>query len=159
VVAYCRSFVLSNVRKPLTDHIEIPPEMLLTHELVRAFRNATIAHSQSDLAVTYPRGFLDPTTLEVQFVSGSTIVNTLPLSVAEEFRTLIETLQQLLDESIHPIRTRLETDLRTTDLDQLLAASRPSAIHKLARDFNPRTRRKPYPNSHTLYWDSEDPFR
>jgi hypothetical protein len=31
-VAYCRCFVHSNVRKPITEHIEIPPELLRTHE-------------------------------------------------------------------------------------------------------------------------------
>jgi len=55
VVAYCRAILHSNVRGPLTDHIEVPTELMEIHHQVKTFRNATIAHSQSELSVTYPR--------------------------------------------------------------------------------------------------------
>lgn len=157
VVAYCRCFGLSDVRKPITEHIEIPQDLLRTHEQVRTFRNATIAHSQSDLAVTYPVALLEPTTLELRYVSGTTISTTLPSSVANEFRDLIDALQELLDEAIDPIRARLEAGLRNADRDELLSASRPDVVEKLARDFNPRTKRKLYPDGHTVYWDLDNP--
>ena len=54
VVAYCRTILPSNVRRPLTEHVRVPTELAQVHEQVRTFRNATIAHSQSELSVTYP---------------------------------------------------------------------------------------------------------
>ena len=58
-VSYCRCFLHSNVRTPLGDYIDMPPELMRTHERIKAFRNQTIAHSQSELAVTYPVGVFD----------------------------------------------------------------------------------------------------
>lgn len=52
VVAYCRTILRSNVRGRITDHIDIPAELIGIHEQVKTFRNATIAHSQSELSVT-----------------------------------------------------------------------------------------------------------
>jgi hypothetical protein len=62
VVAYCRTVMPSNVRGPLTDYISIPDGLRDVHDQVRSFRNGTIAHSQSDLSVTYPVGVLDSLT-------------------------------------------------------------------------------------------------
>ena len=52
VVAYCRTILRSNVRGRITDHIDIPAELIGIHEQVKTFRNATIAHPQSELSVT-----------------------------------------------------------------------------------------------------------
>src|SRR5665647_2700324 len=76
VVAYCRAILHSNVRGRLTDHIEVPAELMEIHNQVKTFRNATIAHSQSELSVTYPVGVLDAQTLEVRFVAGATVIST-----------------------------------------------------------------------------------
>lgn len=155
VMAYCRCFVPSNVRRAITDSIEIPQEQLPLHKQVMSFRNATIAHSQSDLATTYPLAVLDPTTFEVLFVSGATVASTLPHSVVEEFRSLVEGLVQLLDDVIDPIRTRLEDGLRKVTPEELLAAAKPVATQAWAEEFNARTKRAPYPDAHPIYWDGE----
>lgn len=151
-VAYCRCFLHSNVRTPLGDHIDIPPGMIGTHESIKAFRNQTIAHSQSELTVTYPVGFLAAKTKDVQYVSALTVASTLPDSIAEDFARLIEVVLDLLDEVLDPIRGRLEQLLRTADPETLVAAA-PRGIDKMAFDFQPRSKRARYPTRHTLYWD------
>jgi hypothetical protein len=126
------------------------------HNQVKTFRNATIAHSQSDLSVTYPVGVLDAETFEVRHVAGATMTSTLPWLVVETFLTLVETMEELLDEAIEQVRTRLEGQLRRTDPRILAAVAPPEVIEKLAVDFNPRTKRPPYPTSHTIYWEPRD---
>ena len=44
---------------------------------------------------------------------------------------------------------------RRTDTRILAAGARPKVLEKFAGEFNPRTRRPPYPTSHTLYWERE----
>lgn len=153
VVAYCRTTLHSNVRRSLRDHVPIPDDLLDTHEQVRIFRNATIAHSQSELAVTYPIGRLDPRTREVDFVSAVTMTNPLPTTVARRFDALIETMIDLLDEAIDPIRARLEDGLRRADPDVLLAGPRPKVFERSAEEFDARSTRNPYPTRQTMYWD------
>ncbi|EWS99768.1 hypothetical protein N865_20855 [Intrasporangium oryzae NRRL B-24470] len=153
VIAYCRTFLHSNVRRPLTEHVRVPPELEQVHEQVRTFRNATIAHSQSELSVTYPLGFLDPATLELAHLSGVTISSTLPEHVMDRFRRLVDVMTEQLDVVIEPVRARLEYRLRKTDPHLLLAGPRPELPAKFAEDFNPRSKRAPYPTGQTLYWN------
>jgi hypothetical protein len=154
VGSYCRCFLHSNVRTPLGDYIDIPPGMIGTHERIKAFRNQTIAHSQSQLAVTYPVGVLDAKTMELQYVSALTVASTLPDSVAEGFAKLINAVWDLLDEVLDPVRGRLEQVLRTADREALVSAA-PRAIDKMADNFEPRSKRARYPTEHTLYWNRE----
>lgn len=156
VVAYCRTILHSNVRGRLTDYIDVPAELMETHNQVKTFRNATIAHSQSDLSVTYPVGVLDARTLEVRFVAGATVISPLPWLVVQKFRTLVAAMEELLDEAILPVRVRLEHQLRRTDPKILAAGARPKVLERFAGEFNPRTKRPPYPTSHTVYWEQED---
>ena len=53
-VAYCRSFVTSSVRgtRSLNSHLAIPAKFAALHQTLRAYRNTTVAHSQSDLSST-----------------------------------------------------------------------------------------------------------
>lgn len=157
VVAYCRAILHSNVRGRLTDHIEVPAELMEIHNQVKTFRNATIAHSQSELSVTYPVGVLDAQTLEVRFVAGVTVMSSFPWLVVREFRTLVAAMEELLDEAIQPVRARLERQLRRMDPRILAARAKPKVLEKFAGDFNPRTRRPPYPTSHTVYWEPDEP--
>ena len=154
VVAYCRCFLHSNVRTPLGDYVDIPPGMIGIHERIKAFRNQTIAHSQSELQVTYPVGVVDAKTVELHYVSALTVVSTLPDSVANEFAKLISVLLDLLDEVLDPVRGRLEKVIRTADREALVAAT-PRAVDKMADDFEPRSKRARYPTGHTLYWNRE----
>ncbi|MEO8425346.1 MAG: hypothetical protein ABI595_15725 [Actinomycetota bacterium] len=157
VVAYCRTILHSNVRRPLEDHIQIPQEFLATHDTIKAFRNATIAHSQSDLAVTYPIGVLAPDTLEVKHVSAATVVNTLPWLVVRQFRELLAALGDSLDEAITPVRQRLENQLRAADRRRMAKSGiKPQSLDKLAEEFEPRSKRSAYPTGHTFYWDRTD---
>lgn len=154
VVAYCRCFLHSNVRTPLSDYVDISPGMVRIHERIKAFRNQTIAHSQSELAVTYPVGVLDAKTMELHYVSALTVASTLPDSVAKDFAKLISAVLDLLDEVLDPVRGRLEQVLRTADREAIVDAT-PRAIDKVADDFEPRSKRARYPTEHTLYWNRE----
>lgn len=97
VVAYCRTTLHSNVRGRLTDHIDVPAELIEIHDEVRTFRNATIAHSQSELSVTYPVGVLDAATLEVANIAAVTVGSTLPWLLVQKFRTLVAAMEEGLD--------------------------------------------------------------
>lgn len=129
--------------------------MVHTHELIKAFRNQTIAHSQSQLAVTYPVGVLNGKTMELQYVSAVTLVSTLPPSIAKDFAILISTVMDLIDEVLDPVRRRLEQLLRAADRDALVAAP-PLVIEAMADAFQPRSKRPRHPNGHTIYWDRDD---
>ena len=153
VVAYGRSVLHSNVRGRLTDHVNVPDHFADVHEQIKDFRNATIAHSQSELSVTYPMGFLDPNTLEVSHVAAVTMSSTLPIAVTQRFRKLVEAMIDQLDQATEPIRARLEDGLRQTNPDALLAGARPTVLTRAADDFEPRSKRTRYPTRQTLYWD------
>lgn len=153
VVADGRSILHSNVRGRLTDHVDVPDRLTDVHEQIKSFRNATIAHSQSELSVTYPMGFLDPSTREVSHVSAVTMTSTLPIAVTQRFRILVEAMIDQLDLAIEPIRTRLEDHLRQSNPDALLTGARPTVLTRAADDFEPRSKRTRYPTRQTLFWD------
>ena len=155
VVAYCRTYFQSNVRKPLTDHIAIPEELVDIHQLVRAFRNTTIAHSQSNLSTTFPVGVLNAATLQVQDVRAMTASQTLPPPLVERFRELVETADDLLFEVTEAVRQRLAEKLSRTDLARMVdEGGQLEIVDATDADFTPRTRRRPYPTSHTWYWSA-----
>lgn len=154
VVAYCRTVMHSNVRGRLTDHIAVPDELLDVHERVRSYRNATVAHSLSDLAVTYPIGVLDSDTLRVRDVLSATVLVPFPDHAVHEFKALIDVMERRLDEVSEPVRVRLMTALTEMGRDQLAAAPQPNIHEKWASEFTSRTKRSRYPTGHTVYWDS-----
>ena len=155
VVAYCRTYFHSNVRKPLTDHIAIPDELLDIHQLVGAFRNTTIAHSQSNVATTFPVGVLDASTLRVRDVSAMTASQTLPPPLVELFRELVETVDDRLFEVTEAVRQRLAEQLSRADLARMVdEGGQLKIVDATDEDFTPRTRRRPYPASHTWYWSA-----
>ena len=138
-MAYCRTFFPSKVRRPMTDFVEIPQAFFATHELVAAFRNRTIAHSQSDLSVTYAVGVLDAETLEVRDVMAPTFLNPMPLEQVRNFIDLVDTVEGRLDEVIEPIRMRLMERLADADLAALVKdGTRPMVRVLLAAEFNSR---------------------
>ncbi len=153
VVAYCRALSQSKVRPSLTHQVDVPAELERVHEQVRTFRNATIAHSQSELSATYAVGLLDPVSRELSHVSGMTMTGTLPLHVVRQFRILIDAMEDELDAVLDPVRVRLESELRQADPDELLARPRPKVLAEFPEDFDPKTKRPPYPSGQTLYWD------
>lgn len=155
-IAYCRTYFHSKVRKPVTDHIVIPAELAEIHALIRVFRNSTIAHSQSELATTFPVGVLDVKTLRVRDVTAATSSQTLPPPVVRRFRELVDVVDDLLFEMIEPVRQRLIEQLRASNRAGMLASgARPTVINVTDADFNPQTKRLPYPTSNKLHWTSE----
>ncbi|WP_291760662.1 hypothetical protein [Cellulomonas sp. 73-145] len=151
-MAYCRTFFPSNVRRPVTDFITLPEALRATHELVRAFRNRTIAHSQSDLSVTYAVAVLDAQTLEVRDVGAPSIGSTMPPERVRDFLELVTTAQDLLDNAIEPIRDRLMTEMAAADRAALVRRGvRPMVREALAAEFDPSTTRPSYPTSHPVY--------
>lgn len=152
-MAYCRTFFHSNVRQPVTDFIELPEALCATHELVRMFRNRTIAHSQSDLSVTYAVAVLDAQTLEVRDVTAPTIGSTMPPERVWDFLELVTAVQDLLDDVIEPIRARLMQEMAISDRAALLRqGGRPMVREMLAAEFDPSTTRPSYPMSHPIYF-------
>jgi len=150
-MAYCRTFFPSKVRRPVTDFVEIPQALVATHELVAMFRNRTIAHSQSDLSVTYALGVLDAETLEVLDVTAPTIVNSMPLEQVRNFLDLVTAVEERLDEVIEPIRMRLMARLAEADRPALLKdGPRPTVRALPAAEFGSQTTRPPYPASHPV---------
>ena len=154
-LAYCRTFFDSKVRKPLTKHILIPAEFQDLHWLVGAFRNTTIAHSQSELYTTFPVGILDAGTLRVRDVTAATYSQTLPPPMVSRFLELVEAVDDLLVEAIEPVRQRLIEELGGSDRAAMVARGvRPIVIDASDADFDPRTKRLPYPTSNKLHWTS-----
>lgn len=152
-MAYCRTFFHSNVRQPVTAFIELPEALRATHQLVRMFRNRTIAHSQSDLSVTYALAVLDAQTLEVRDVTAPTIRNGMPPERVRDFLELVTTVQVLLDDVIEPIRSRLVKEITTVDRATLVRKGvKPMVREMLAADFDPSTTRASYPTSHPVYF-------
>jgi hypothetical protein len=153
VIAYCRTILSSDVRGRLTDHVDVPDALIDVHDQVRVYRNATIAHSQSELATTYAFGVVDSDTLEVRDVMAGTIHIPLPTPLVHEFRTLIDAMDCRLDEVIEPVRVRLMNRLRKGDPTSWAFGKKPGVLEKWASDFNARSRRPPYPTGHTVYWE------
>ncbi|GAA4350995.1 hypothetical protein [Microbacterium rhizosphaerae] len=44
----------------LLKHIDVPEDLVETHEMIRVYRNTTIAHSQSELSMSFPWVSLTP---------------------------------------------------------------------------------------------------
>ena len=155
-IAYCRTVLPSNVRGRLTDHIEIPSHLAEVHDQVRIYRNATVAHSQSELAVTYAVGVVEAETLDVRDVMAATVITPLPEPLIHEFHGLINSVGRLLDQAIEPVRNRLKGMLAEMTHSDIVALAEPQISAKRTQEFNPNTKRTPYPAGHTLYWDRSD---
>lgn len=154
-MAYCRAVMVSAVRPPITEHVEIPAEYASTHELVRMFRNRTVAHSQSDLSVTYAVGVLDADTLDVLDVSAPNISSTMPPDHVRRFLALVNLVEERLDEVIHPVRERLAQRLADTDRAALVQdGTKPTVRELRSDDFSSGTTRSHYPTTHPAYWTS-----
>ena len=151
-IAYCRTVLYSKVRGRLADHIKIPDLLMSTHEQVRIYRNATVAHSQSELAVTYVAGVIETSTSRVRDVMGATVIVPVPEQLVEDFSRLIESVGLLLDDAIEPVRNRLGKVLTDMDPDEIAGLARPKVSEKFSREFEPNSKRFRYPAGHTVYW-------
>ncbi len=151
-MAYCRTFFPSSVRRPVTDFLRVPERHSAIHELVAMFRNRTIAHSQSDLSVTYAVGVLDAATFEVLDVTAPNISNSMPPEQVRRFLDLVTAVGEQLDDVIEPIRTRLMARLADADRAALVAdGPRPTVRMLPAAEFGSPTTRPKYATSHPIY--------
>lgn len=152
VMSYCRAFFPSNVRSPLSDYMQIPERFRSVDERIREYRNMVVAHSQSSLTVTLP--MVIQRADGSRLVSGWTFSQPLPLPLLKQFAELIDTVSDHLDVLIGEVQARLEPLLQAA----VPVEDAPLIIkHELVDAFTARSRRPPYPESHTLYWVLNDP--
>jgi hypothetical protein len=157
VVAYCRAFFPSNARGRgrLTDHLEMRPEFAQLHDEVCAFRNTTVAHSQSELSTTWPVFLIDQSGEPyVRDIQGANVSQTLPLPRVKALVTLIEVLVNEIDTRLAPVRERLLAGARSVPVPAP-THTMPGIRHELDDTFNPRTRRAAYPLTQTVYLQAE----
>jgi len=155
VVAYCRAFFPSNVRERLTHHLEIRTEFAQLHGDVCAFRNTTVAHSQSELSTTWPVLLIDQSGEPyVRDLMGANYSQTLPLPRVKALVRLIEVLVDEIDTLLAPVRARLLAAARSLPVPAP-THTMPGIHHELDDTFNPRTKRTPYPLTQTIYMHAE----
>lgn len=151
VVAYCRAFFSSSVRGRLSDHVAVPARFTQLHDTVCAFRNTTVAHSQSELSTTWPTLVIDQSDEPfIRDVWASNVSQTLPLTLVRQLAALIEELIDSIDALLESVRGRLLADARAQDVPET-PATLPGVKQELDSSFNPRTRRKSYPTQQTFY--------
>ncbi|HYJ28030.1 MAG TPA: hypothetical protein VEW73_09990 [Nocardioides sp.] len=156
-VAYCRTILHSNVREPLTNYVAIPDGLDDMHQLIKSFRNTTVAHSQSDLTSTYVVADFSDRYPDGAGVIAFTESQTLPWTVVAEFQRLVEHLICGVDELIVPVRGRL-TALATEErgAERWRSATDLVVEDLTSKEFTARTRRRAYPTKRTAYWDPVD---
>ena len=109
-LSHYRTFFPSKVRTAITSFVQVPAELSATHDLVARFRNRTIAHSQSDLSVTYPIDILDAKKLNVLDVSAPTVCSTTRTERVNSLITVIDelVLAREIVEDLPPAHAELE---------------------------------------------------
>lgn len=153
VTAYIRPFIFSNVRDRLDEMPEfpgMPSELMATHEMIRKYRNAKVAHSQSDLVMPLPVAFLGDTG-EVRRVWGMTLTHQMPLVIAERFAHLLEKMETIVDELTQPVTDRLLTWARSQPPESVRNWEGPEIRAAIVDDFNAARKRKRTPRF-TAYW-------
>jgi hypothetical protein len=107
--AYSRPSAESKVRHRLDQMKQfsgIPAAMQPVHDMVRKYRNTTVAHSQSDLMLPIALALLDDRGA-VRDVIGVTFTHPMPLAVAEQFAELVDAVERLVEEATRPVTERL----------------------------------------------------
>ena len=125
MVAYMRAFAHSNVRSGLPAHVPVPDDLVETHDMIRGYRNTTIAHSQSELSMSLPLATLTPEGT-VRQVLPITIRHNLPQTTARRIADVIDRMSALVAELIEPLAERLTAEyLHAACHDRRLARPRP----------------------------------
>lgn len=153
VTAYIRPFIHSNVRSRLDEMSvvpAIPANLQPVHDVIRNYRNTTIAHSQSTLAMPVPVAILDAQGKGVD-VLGVSVIHQMPLAVAERFSDLIRTVEDLVEQATQPVLERLRTWLKGQDAATINSWELPEIIGALDSHFTAAHRRKRTPQF-TAYW-------
>lgn len=147
VTAYIRPFIISNVRARLDEMPGIPPvppALQTVHDTVRKYRNTTVAHSQSDLAMPLPVAILDDAGQGVD-IRGMTFIHPMPHVFAEQFATLIVAMEDVVDQATQPVLERLRSWLRTETPDTIRGWQQPEVAVTQDAEFSAARRRKRAP--------------
>ncbi|WP_146068105.1 hypothetical protein [Cryobacterium sp. M96] len=88
-------------------------------------------------------------------MTAATYSQTLQPPMVSRFLELLEAVDDLLFEAIEPVRQKLIEKLGGSDRAAMVARGvRPRVINASDADFDPRTKRLPYPTSNKLHWTS-----
>jgi hypothetical protein len=158
VTAYIRPFIQSNVRRRLDampDVPAVPSSMLRLHEMIRRYRNSTIAHSQSNLVSPLPLVLLDNNGKPTK-VAPTSLINQMPLAVAEQFADLIAAMEDAVQHATQPVVDRLNAWLRDRTAEEAMAWNPPEILHAAALEFSAGKRRTHVPR-YTAYWQEQSP--
>ena len=160
VTAYIRPFIHSNLRVRLDEMSEfpgIPAELQEVHEMIRKYRNTTVAHSQSDLTMSLAVAILDAGGM-VHDVQGWTLLHPMPGTVAERFADLIGRIEAVVEDATHPVTERLRAQVRGASPETIAAWPQPEILAGRDRDFNGARRRTRTPRF-TFYWGADRAVR
>lgn len=147
VTAYIRPFIHSNVRTRLDQMPEfpgIPTELLATHDMIRKYRNTTVAHSQSDLVMPLPVALLGGDDRSVR-VWGMTVIHPMPGAIAERFADLLTTMESIVDAATQPVTERLRAWAQSQSPAALRQWQGPEVTHSTDDAFNGSRRRSRIP--------------
>lgn len=156
VTAYIRPFILSNVRRRLDEIPEIPaipPALETLHRVIRQYRNTTIAHSESDLSMHLPVATLDSEGQGV-IVMGVSIINQMPMAIAERFADLSAAMEDVVDQATQPVLERLRKWLKYMTPETISGWAQPDVTGAIDLDFSAARKRTSAPRFRT-YWHME----
>jgi hypothetical protein len=151
VIAYMRALAHSNVRSGLLAHIPIPDDMVDTHDMIRGYRNTTIAHSQSELSMSLPLVTLTPEGTVSQVIP-ITIRHNLPQTTARRIAEAVDRMSALVSETIKPLVERLTAEYRDACPEAVAGWPVPDLDHEHADRFTAQSRRRSQPRF-VAYWD------
>ncbi|GAA4065231.1 hypothetical protein GCM10023065_16240 [Microbacterium laevaniformans] len=151
VIAYMRAFAHSNVRSGLLAHVPIPDDLVDTHDMIRGYRNTTIAHSQSELSMSLPLATLTPEG-SVNKVIPITIRHNLPQTTARRVAEAIDRMSDLVSEMIKPLAERMTVEYQDASPDAVAGWPVPDLDHEHADRFTAQSRRRRQPRF-VAYWE------
>lgn len=153
VVVYGRAQTKSGARKALWSYVTVPSNLVPTHDQVMKFRNRTIAHSESESESTYVMADLtsDVGSITVDRALVVTTASPSPRAFAHRFQALVAELQVLLKAEIEVARAAVIASIDTQQSGDLWREGRqPQLMPRLISEWDPDTRRPPYPTSHEI---------
>lgn len=156
VTAYVRPFIHSNVRERLDQMTGMPPiplSLLPLHDVIRGYRNTTVAHSQSNLALPLAVALLDDAGHGVK-VAGVSLMHQMPMAIAEEFAGLITVMEDAVSHATQPVLHRLRRWLKGKTPEEIASWDTPKLDNANDRDFNAKSSRSQIPRF-TAYWHVE----
>jgi hypothetical protein len=153
VVAYIRAFAHSNVRSGLVAHVAVPDDLVETHDMIRSYRNTTIAHSQSELSMSLPLAILSDGGT-VSSVLPITIRHNLPQATARRIAEAVDRMGALVADEITHLADRLTAEYQLASPATIADWPVPDLDHEHAERFTAQSRRRRQPRF-VAYWDVE----